>query len=222
MLPAIFTLLRLCPRTFVPASCLLSLSTLSDSVTLLLFALSLSAFFQGTVYILRGGPTVQERATVEWKKKEKIYWLQESPWFSTLVKLPRLRTFSSIDSHSFSPSPFFPCLHGILTFFPSNLCPYLALVSSGRALSSPRFLKIGRPDKIRSSPLPTYPLSSNPCVSCLGSLPSPPSVSPSTIISRDRTVHGVRATKRTPGGERWNTRIRKRRRRRFWTIVLEA
>lgn len=46
----------------------------------------------------------RERPTQEKgeQKTEKIYWLQKSPWFSTLVKLPRLRIYSTIDSHSFS------------------------------------------------------------------------------------------------------------------------
>lgn len=131
MVPAIFTLLRLCPRTFAPASYLLPLS------------LSLSAIFDpySSLGLLHEEPYTssaskkeRERATRERNEKrktEEIYRLQESPWFPTLVKLPRLRTFPTIDSHSFSPSP-----TSFILLQSCSLLPTFAAPPSSRPLVS--------------------------------------------------------------------------------------
>lgn len=76
----------------------------------------------------------RERATRERNEKrktEEIYRLQESPWFPTLVKLPRLRTFPTIDSHSFSPSP-----TSFILLQSCSLLPTFAAPPSSRPLVS--------------------------------------------------------------------------------------
>lgn len=76
----------------------------------------------------------RERATRERNEKrktEEIYRLQESPWFPTLVKLPRLRTFPTIDSHSFSPSP-----TSFILLQSCSLLPTFAAPPSSRLLVS--------------------------------------------------------------------------------------
>lgn len=109
MVPAIFTLLRLCPRTFAPASYLVSLFlSLSLSPVSAIFD-PYPSLFHEEPYTSSASKKEKERERESNRKKkrkgEEIYRLQESPWFPTLVKLPRLRTFPTIDSHSFSPSP---------------------------------------------------------------------------------------------------------------------
>lgn len=109
MVPAIFTLLRLCPRTFAPASYLVSLFlSLSLSPPCLLFSTHIPpSSTRSHTHPRHPKRRKRERESNRKKKRkgEEIYRLQESPWFPTLVKLPRLRTFPTIDSHSFSPSP---------------------------------------------------------------------------------------------------------------------
>ena len=145
MVPAIFTLLRLCPRTFAPASYLLPLS------------LSLSAIFDpypslGLLheepYTSSASKKERERATRERNEKrktEEIYRLQESPWFPTLVKLPRLRTPPD------DWQPLFLSFSHLL--YPPSILLLTTYVCCASLLSPPRFFKIGRPDEIRSSPL---------------------------------------------------------------------
>lgn len=90
----------------------------------------------------------RERATRERNEKrktEEIYRLQESPWFPTLVKLPRLRTPPD------DWQPLFLSFSHLL--YPPSILLLTTYVCCASLLSPPRFFKIGRPDEIRSSPL---------------------------------------------------------------------
>lgn len=144
MVPAIFTLLRLCPRTFAPASYLLPLS------------LSLCYFRpislprpppRGAIHIL-GIQKGKGESNKREKRKEKDGGNLPTSRIA-LISHP-----CEIASAAHLPDdwqPLFLSFSHLL--YPPSILLLTTYVCCASLLSPPRFFKIGRPDEIRSSPL---------------------------------------------------------------------
>lgn len=145
MVPAIFTLLRLCPRTFAPASYLVSLFlSLSLSPVSAIFD-PYPSLFHEEPYTSSASKKEKEREREQPKEKEKGGGNLPTSRIA-LISHP-----CEIASAAHLPDDWQPLFLSFSILLPS---PILVLTTVRCAPSSPpRFFKIGRPDEIRSSPL---------------------------------------------------------------------